>query len=437
MHNIHPLRTPPLWRFGLLLWLLLTPLAWAAHDEIVLTLGDGTEVPTPVFRAQGDRLILWLPSEFGPSPRREQTAAGLARRGIEVWLPDLHAAWFIPPGRYSLNDVATATLVELLQQALATGKQVYLMAAGRSAALGLNAVRAWQVAGSRTDHLRGFLMFGPRMYVSTPRGVDQAEYLPIVRASNLPIYILQPENSGGFWRVGDLADTLAEGGSPVFVHPLAQVGNAFNRRPRYTAAEDQMTARLPVILDQAMIQLDAYGGTPQQAAAIDGEAIAPRSAHGGALLQPYPGQRAAPSLVLDTLNGRRLDLESLHGEVRIVNFWATWCPPCVAEIPSLQRLYRMLQPQGLQIVTVAVGETPQRLREFLADKPVAFEVLLDPDGEALRGWAIYAFPTSLVVDRAGQIRYAVFGAFDWSTEEVIDTLQPLLDEASPPALPGS
>ncbi len=66
------------------------------------------------------------------------------------------------------------------------------------------------------------------------------------------------------------------------------------------------------------------------------------------------------------------------------------------------------------------------MREFLRDKPIDFPVLMDLDGNALRRWGIYAFPTTLVLDRRHRIRYAVFGAFDWSSDEVIDTLKPLL-----------
>jgi peroxiredoxin len=70
------------------------------------------------------------------------------------------------------------------------------------------------------------------------------------------------------------------------------------------------------------------------------------------------------------------------------------------------------------------------MKAFLADKPVDFPVLMDEDGDALRSWGIYAFPTTLVLDRQHRIRYAVFGAFDWSGQEVVDALAPLLDAGS-------
>ena len=129
---------------------------------------------------------------------------------------------------------------------------------------------------------------------------------------------------------------------------------------------------------------------------------------------------------LPTLRAGTIDLAELRGKVVLVNFWATWCPPCVEEIPSLQRLYRQLRSEGLEILAVDVGETVASMEAFLKDKPVDYPVLLDSDGEALRRWGVYAFPTTLVLDRAHRIRYAVFGAFDWNSQEVVDSLRPLL-----------
>ncbi len=92
--------------------------------------------------------------------------------------------------------------------------------------------------------------------------------------------------------------------------------------------------------------------------------------------------------------------------------------PCVEEIPSLHRLYERLQPQGLEILAVDVGESVETIEAFLKDKAIAFPVLTDETGDALRRWGVYRFPTTLVIDRTQRIRYAVFGAFDWSSPEV-------------------
>ncbi|MGB5251430.1 MAG: TlpA disulfide reductase family protein [Sedimenticolaceae bacterium] len=409
-----------------LLCFLCCGVAAAVH---LVTTGRGDDIPVRIHAADGDRLILWLPSEFGVSPRRVALAEALAARGIEVWAPDLHATWFLPVGRYSLNEVDPAAVSQVISAAIAHGaKSVYLMAEGRSVALALASVRHWQQTTDSTASLAGLLAFGPRLYVRTPQGGEAAEYLPIAGASNLPIYILQPEDSSGFWRIGDDVRELEKGGSPVFVQRLPKVSDGFYAREVSSPAEDAMTRRLPGILQQAMNQLQAYNGTPAQPATLRGRQRPPEKPVGSALLRPYPAEREAPALRLQSLRGDTVDLINLRRKVVLINYWTTWCPPCVEEIPSLQRLHTQLQADGLEILAVDVGESAQTLESFLRDKPIRFPVLLDSDGDALRDWGIYAFPTTLVLDRRHRIRYAVFGAFDWTSPEVLSTLRTLLAE---------
>jgi len=410
-------------------WLLLLILISATvQAEQTVTTPDGDEIPVTVHPADGSDLILWLSSEFGPRPRGRELAATLAAAGTEVWRPDLHAAWFLPVGRYSLNDLDPAAIASLIDTAIRqSGKRVFLMAEGRSVALALRGVRAWQLSSpADSARLAGLLAFSPRLFVHTPQGGEAAEYLPVVGASNLPVYVLQPVDSGGYWRIGEDVRQLEQGGAMVFLHPLRDVSDGFHVRPEYSDSEAAMSRRLPTILHAAMEQLAGYGGTPPTAAALGGEPRAPERPQNSALLRPYPGERQAPPLQLDSLRGGRIDLAALRGKVVLVNFWATWCPPCVEEIPSLQRLYETLRPQGLEILAVDVGETVETMEAFLVDKPVGFPVLMDSEGDALRRWGVYAFPTTLVLDRQHRIRYAVFGAFDWSSNEVQNTLAPLL-----------
>jgi len=408
--------------------LLLMVCAGIGNAGQLVATEDGEEITVRVYAAEGDKLVVWIPSEFGVTPRRVALAEAMADRGIEVWAPDLHGTWFLPVGRYSLNDVDPSAVSGILSAAIARSrKRVFVMAEGRSVALALNSVRQWQLNTVDTAKLAGLLAFSPRLYLRTPQGGEVAEYLPIAAASNLPIYILLPEDSSGFWRIGQDIRQLEKGGSSVFLHRLPDVSDGFYARAEFTDAEAAMTLRLPGMLTAAMAQLVAYGGTPSEPAPMQGEALAPEKPVGASLLRPYPKQRRAPTLNLPNLGGATVDLAELKGKVVLVNFWATWCPPCVEEIPSLQRLYQRLQPLGLEILAVDVGESAASMRAFLADKPVDFPVLMDTGGEALRGWGVYAFPTTLVLDRSHRIRYAVFGAFDWGSQEVIDALTSLLE----------
>ncbi len=437
--TIHSPEMPDLRLFlltHLLCWPLLLSfagLASATAQERTLVLSDGTEVPVKVQPASGERLLLWLPSEFGPSPRQAALSEALATRSIETWRPDLHAAWFLAPGRYSLNEIPPAAVAALIERAVATGKRVFVLASGRTTALALRALRHLQLAGRGSPAIGGLITIGPRLFLRTPQGGEAAEFLPVATASNVPIHILQPRNAGGYWRIGKLIRRLETGGAPVSWQVIEGVRDGFHVREDTVPAEEAASRRLPLMLDTAMRLLEPLGGLPTEAAALEGEDLAPRASAASELLRRYDPPRAAPTLRLAGLDGRSLDLRALRGQVVLVNFWATWCPPCIEEIPALERLYRARHAQGLTILAVAVGDPPDRVREFLRAHPVSFPVLLDPRGEALKRWGVHAFPTTFVLDRQGRIRHGGFGAFDWDGADIAPYLEPLLKApAGPP-----
>lgn len=410
-----------------LLLSLVTAMVTAAEEKN-LQLPNGDEVSATRYPAEGNRLLLWLPSEFGLSPRQVPTARVLATQGIEVWIPDLHSAWFVPPGRYSLNDIDPGAIESLIDILVKRGKQVFLLTSGRTTALALRALHRYQADKKDTRRIRGLISIGPRLFLRTPQGGEAPEFLPIASASNVPTYILQPQNTGGFWRVAEVVETLEQGGAPVFTQVLQDVRDGFNLRSEFTPTEQAITGRLPGILINAMNLLDGYGGLPPKPAPLAGVDRAPQGSHATTLLHPYTGKAQTPDLNLPQLDGGKRDLGSLKGKVLLVNFWATWCPPCVEEIPSLQRLYEARKAQGLEILAVDVGEPREQVAGFLADKPVSFPVLLDSEGVQLKHWGVHAFPTTFILDRTLRIRYAGFGAFAWDSAEVLKTLDALLSE---------
>ena len=93
----------------------------------------------------------------------------------------------------------------------------------------------------------------------------------------------------------------------------------------------------------------------------------------------------APGFRLPSLAGGEVDLASQRGKVVVLNFWATWCPPCVAEMPSLERLHRALSPEGLSVVTVSTDEDEAELRRFVAERALTLPVLKDPGGRVAAG----------------------------------------------------
>jgi peroxiredoxin len=127
---------------------------------------------------------------------------------------------------------------------------------------------------------------------------------------------------------------------------------------------------------------------------------------------PNPHENfSAPDFTLETMDGEQIGLSDQRGEVVLVNFWASWCLPCKAEMPAMEEIYRAYEPLGF--VVLAVNTTDQDSLEkaaaFVSENGLTFPVLLDRDGSFSRLYAIRGLPTSFFIDRDGIIREVVVG----------------------------
>ncbi len=154
-------------------------------------------------------------------------------------------------------------------------------------------------------------------------------------------------------------------------------------------------------------------------------ALAFSAAAGAAELKPWTGG-ATPPLVLPDLHGRTHRLADYRGKVVLVNFWATWCAPCLEEMPSIERLRQSLAGQPFEVLAVNIGEPPGRIERFLEKMPLGFPMLLDRDTGAAKAWKARVVPATFLVGPDGRIRYVRYGELDWSSEPVRKTVAELL-----------
>jgi thiol-disulfide isomerase/thioredoxin len=391
---------------------------------------DEVEIPIQVQPANGDRLFIWLPSEAGPQPADERLARQLSRAGIEVWSVDLVEARFLPQTPSSVDRLPPGDVAALLAHAQrSTDKQIFVVASGRSAIPALRGLRAWQQQTRDQSRLGGVILLSPKFFVETPEPGVAPQLMPIVAATNLPVYLLQPEQSPWFWKRGLTVPALERGGSDVYVRLLTGVRDRFYFRPDAVAAEEAMARRLPGMLLQAARALAAL---PPKAWQPVTEVAAPPVVREGKRprdLRDFAGDPTPPSLALVDLHGRIHRLGDYRGRVVLVNFWASWCPPCVHEMPSMQRLADALSHEPFTILAVNMAETPAAVKAFVTyTVQVRFPILLDRDGAALQRWQVFAFPTSFVIGPHGRIRYALFGATQWDDAALVQKLRALLAE---------
>jgi thiol-disulfide isomerase/thioredoxin len=141
---------------------------------------------------------------------------------------------------------------------------------------------------------------------------------------------------------------------------------------------------------------------------------------------PWGAARPAPALSLPDLSGKLWELPALQGRPVVLNFWATWCEPCVEEIPSLEALAKRHASDSLVVLMVNYQEAEAGIRRFLERVPLDLPVLLDRDGAATKAWTPRVFPTTALIDRSGRPRQLVVGAVDWSGEGARQWVRELL-----------
>jgi thiol-disulfide isomerase/thioredoxin len=138
-------------------------------------------------------------------------------------------------------------------------------------------------------------------------------------------------------------------------------------------------------------------------------------------------QRAAPpDFSLPYLSGGTAALSSLKGKVVLLNFWATWCPPCRAEMPSMEALYRRFKQAGLEILAVNCAEKTPDVQRFISGNRYSFPVMLDSSGEISGRYGITGIPTTYILDREGKILLRVVGSLRWDDPGIIAAIEALL-----------
>jgi peroxiredoxin len=148
--------------------------------------------------------------------------------------------------------------------------------------------------------------------------------------------------------------------------------------------------------------------------------------HGFSLV-PFEPPFAAPAFTADALEGGRASLASYRGRHVLLNFWATWCAPCLEEMPSMDALYRDYRDRGLVVVAISSDrEGAAVVQDFVERLGVSFPVLLDPQGAVAAQYGARNLPVSFVLDPGGRVVAAAQGARDWNAPEARSVIDEIL-----------
>jgi len=136
----------------------------------------------------------------------------------------------------------------------------------------------------------------------------------------------------------------------------------------------------------------------------------------------------APALTLSTLDGGRTSVADYRGKLVVLNFWATWCPPCTLEMPSLEALWRRYRDRGLVVIGVSVDRGAPRalLEPYVRNLKLTFPILLDPDSKTSDRWRVTALPATFLVRPGGEVAGMATGAREWNSDEMQALVEHLL-----------
>ncbi|BCN94270.1 hypothetical protein THMIRHAM_20550 [Thiomicrorhabdus immobilis] len=369
--------------------------------------------------------VLWLPSEYGVLPQERAIAEQLAKKGIESWFVDFYEAMFLSPTSSAVDEIDPLWTAELIELARADKTlPVWIVAPNKAAQI---AVRGLQSIQQTATQNLGLILINPNLYLQTPQPGQVADYWPQSANVDLPITLIQAELSPWKWRLNELNQQLNQAGSDVFTQVIPKVRDRFYFRLDALAVENRQAKQLAKYIQQAMRLQLVYLAKPRTVKALKSTSAKPKKETKSVQLNLYKGQQNLP-LKAQGLDGNYFDLKDYAGQVVLVNFWASWCPPCVHEMPSMARLKTHYAGQDVEILAVNLGEEKTQVESFLTEHPVNFPVLLDDDASAVKAWKVFAYPSSYLIDKPGQIRFALFGATEWDDIAHIQKIDALLAE---------
>jgi thiol-disulfide isomerase/thioredoxin len=131
---------------------------------------------------------------------------------------------------------------------------------------------------------------------------------------------------------------------------------------------------------------------------------------------------------LSLLKGGTAELSAYKGKVVLLNFWATWCPPCRNEMPSMETLYKRFKARGLEILAVDCAEGKAAVEQFIQNNNYSYPVLLDTSGEVSGLYGIEAIPTTFILNREGKIIARIVGALRWDDPKIITAIEAVIEE---------
>ena len=407
-----------------------TGLAAINYEEMEVQIGTqdlSIKIITPEKLTQGNKnLIIWVAPGYGINKRAIDMSIRLSKQGIEIWHVDLAESLFLPKSTSTMRKLDGKYLAGLIEYAYKkTDKKITLLTRSYGAIPVLRAARQWQLKylANKNFYLNGAILYSPELYSKVPSLGLEPEFVNIAEATNIPLMIFQGGKRGNRWQIKKLLAKLQVGGAQVYLKLLKGVNGIFYSGDTKDATLKQIELMPKKI--QAAINLFSKTKKPEHVAVLKRK-VNGQSKLLDIKLKAYKANPKPHPLNLMDVFGARHTKNNYKNKVTVVNFWATWCPPCVQEIPSLNHLRQLMANEKFELISINYGEDKEAILKFMKKVNVDFPVLLDPSGKEAGKWNVLVFPSTFVIAPDGNIKYGVNAAIHWDDPAVVQALKVLL-----------
>jgi len=401
--------------------LVLSNISFA--EEITVSASNDIDVTVETYPAKGEYLIIWLAPEYGFRKGHILFAKSLSEVGIEVWQANILEALFKPQGTGPLKELDGQYVADIIEYAHATsGKKIIVAGDSYGSLPALTGAYRWQQRNIKNPYLVGAILFSPYTYAYIPPLGLPPEFMPIVHSTNIPLLIYQAKDSGTIGQFEIFLEKIQSNGSPVYTRFFPDVMSLFYKEQ---PSEEMLKNAKPLPMNIVkMLPILEKHRLPEKPVSLKSDI---KYFSGiDIYLKKFKGDSNPVAINLNDVHGKAVIRKDFTKQVTLVNFWATWCPPCVEEIPSLNRLKNKMSGLPFELISINYAENETEILEFMKQVNVEFPVLLDQNGEYAKQWNVITYPSTFVIDTEGKIRYGVNSAIEWDTPEVVDKIKSLL-----------
>lgn len=396
-----------------------------AQVEITLAVADSNELTVARYEATGKYLAIWLAPEYGFREAHHTMAQLLTEQQIEVWQSNIIEALFLPQSVSSLRQLDGRYIADLIEYAhVTTGKKIILMGDSYASINVLTGAHQWQSRKQPGNYLIGAILFSPYTYAYIPSLGLEPEFMPVIDSTNIPLMIYQAKNGGNINQFNKTLGKLQQHNNPVYSKYMPDIISLFHDTPPSELMKKTAKQLSPNIKKMiTILQSHKVPATPIPLSTFSTQQ------HGRGIdfnIKEFKGDIEPLAINLLDTNDEPYIRNEYTGKITVINFWATWCGPCVEEIPSLNRLKQKMKDLPFELISIDYAEDKKTISDFMQKINVEYPVLIDKDGAFAKQWKVISYPSTFIIDPQGKIRYGVNSAIHWDDPDLIDTLKALL-----------